>query len=37
MQETYALCPEKKLVFELDHVTRIDSLIVDGIKRPDAG
>lgn len=34
MAETYALCPERELVFRLDHILRLDSLIVDGMKQP---
>ncbi|HET9299275.1 MAG TPA: methyltransferase domain-containing protein [Candidatus Polarisedimenticolaceae bacterium] len=32
MHDTYAGCPEKRFVFELDHVMRLDSLIVDGVR-----
>ena len=34
MGQTYARCPERELVFQLDHVLRLDSLIVDGLKEP---
>jgi hypothetical protein len=34
MREAYASCPERELVFRLDHIMRLDSLIVDGLKEP---
>jgi len=30
----YEHCPDHKTVFDLSHIMRIDSLIIDGIKRP---
>jgi predicted SAM-dependent methyltransferase len=35
LRDTYRGCPETTLVFDLSHVIRIDSLIVDGIKPGD--
>jgi predicted SAM-dependent methyltransferase len=34
LQDLYARCPERRFVFDLDHVMRLDSLIVDGLKEP---
>jgi predicted SAM-dependent methyltransferase len=34
LRDAYGPCPEKQLLFDLGHVTRIDSLIVDGSRRP---
>jgi predicted SAM-dependent methyltransferase len=34
MLETYGQCAEKTLAFDLGHIMRLDSLIVDGLKRP---
>jgi predicted SAM-dependent methyltransferase len=31
---TYAQCPDRELIFDLSYINRIDSLIVDGIKKP---
>lgn len=33
LEETYRGCPDPEVVLDLDYVIRIDSLIVDGIKR----
>lgn len=35
--ETYASCPERKMVYDLSYVMRQDSLIMDGMKLPNPG
>jgi predicted SAM-dependent methyltransferase len=37
LKDVYRGCPETTLVFDLSHVIRIDSLIVDGIRSGDEG
>lgn len=34
LRGVYQPCPEKTMVFDLGHIRRIDSLIVDGVKLP---
>jgi hypothetical protein len=35
--ERYESCADREIVADLSHISRLNSLIVDGIRRPDTG